>query len=150
MYEKVLVPIDGSEFSRQALSHVVRLAPREVVLVTVMESVASAMVRQTGIIADVPRDIAERVEASEVAELKRHQREARQQLENSGWTGPVTPLVRHGKAGPQIVEVVAEESCDIIVMATHGRTGVRRAVLGSVADYVVSHVTGTAILLVRP
>ena len=35
-------------------------------------------------------------------------------------------------------------------MATHGRTGMRRAILGSVADYVVSQIKGAAVLLVRP
>ena len=150
MYAKALVAIDGSDFARHALQHIPRLGPREVVLVAVMESVAAAMRRQTGVVADIPADIAKQVEAREVLELRRHLRDAREELDGRGWSGPVTQLVRHGKAGQQIVAVAAEESCDIVVLATHGRTGIRRALLGSVADYVISHVAGAAVLLVRP
>ncbi len=151
MYERALVPIDGSELSRQALTHVALLAPREVVLVAVMESVAAALAHQTGVVADVPPDVAARVEASEMSELRRRLREAHRELEDSGWSGGVTQVVRHGKPGHEIVHVAAEHSCDIIVMATHGRTGIRRALLGSVADYILGHVPdGGAVLLVRP
>lgn len=46
--------------------------------------------------------------------------------------------------------MVAELGCDAVVMATHGRTGLRRALLGSVADHVVSHLVGTPVVVVRP
>jgi len=46
--------------------------------------------------------------------------------------------------------MVAELGCDAVVMATHRRTGLRRALLGSVADHVVSHLVGTAVVVVRP
>ncbi len=149
MYEKALVPIDGSEFSLKALAHVLRLRPREVVIAAVMESVSAAMLRQTGIVADIPADVARQVETSEVLELRRYLREAQQELHDRGWTGESTTVVLHGKPGSEIVRLAAETSCDIIVMATHGRTGVRRALLGSTADYVVSHVEDAAVLLVR-
>lgn len=150
MYDKALVPIDGSEFSLEALSHIPKLRPQEVVLAAVMESVGAAMLRQTGIVADIPPDVARQVEASAIAELTRYLREAQQRLEDRGWTGASTTVVLHGKPGAEIVRRAAETSCDIIVMATHGRTGVRRAILGSVANYVVTHCEGAAVLLVRP
>ncbi len=150
MYEKALVPTDGSEFSLKALSHILKLRPQEVIIATVMESVGAAMLRQTGIVADIPPDVARQVEESAVAELRQYLRKAQQELHDRGWTGASTTVVLHGKPGSEIVRLAAETSCDIIVMATHGRTGIRRAVLGSVADYVVSHVKGAAVLLVRP
>ena len=61
MYEKALVPIDGSEFCLNALSHIPRLRPQEVVLAAVLESVGAAMLHQTGIVADIPPDIARQV-----------------------------------------------------------------------------------------
>lgn len=150
MYERVLVPVDGSEFARTALAHLPHLSPREVVLVTVVESVAHELARQAGMVADVSADVAEEVEAAALGEHRRQLREAEQDLRERGWKGAVTQVLRHGKPGPQIVALAAELSCDVIVMATHGRTGIRRALLGSVADYVVAHVTGSAVLLVRP
>ncbi len=150
MYEKALVPIDGSEFSRQVLPHVVRLAPREVVLFAAIESVGSALVHQVGVVADIPPDMAEEVLTKETRDVRRHLRRAADELKEGGWNGPTLQLVLRGKAGPQIVGLARDLSCEVIVMATHGRTGIRRALVGSVADYVLSHVTGAAVLLVRP
>jgi universal stress protein A len=48
-------------------------------------------------------------------------------------------LVRSGSPGAVILEAVREIGCDLIVMGTHGRTGVRRLLLGSVAEHVVRH-----------
>ena len=58
-------------------------------------------------------------------------------------------LVRVGEPAQGIVLAAAERAADLVVMATHGRTGLRRAVLGSVAGEVVR--TGsTPVLLVHP
>lgn len=46
--------------------------------------------------------------------------------------------------------LATELSSEVIVMATHGRAGIRRALLGSVADHVMAHLRGSAVLLVRP
>jgi nucleotide-binding universal stress UspA family protein len=59
-------------------------------------------------------------------------------------------VIGEGKPGQQIIEVAREEGCDLIVMSTHGRSGLRRAFLGSVASYVVNHLEDGSILLVRP
>lgn len=150
MYEKALVPVDGSEFCMEVLPHIPKLRPQEVVLAAVLESVGASMLRKTGIVADIPADVASKVQESAVADLGGYLREAQQGLEDRGWTGPITKVVLHGKPGAEIVRLATETSCDIILMATHGRTGIRRAVLGSVAQYVVSHVEGSAVLLVRP
>lgn len=149
MYERVLIPVDGSAFARAAPAHLPHLSPHEVVLVTVVESVAQELARQTGVVADVPADVAGDVEAAALTEHRRQLREAEQDS-SARLGGPGHAGGRHGKPGPQIVARAAEMSCDFIVMATHGRTGIRRALLGSVADHVVAHVTGSAVLLVRP
>lgn len=67
MYEKALVPIDGSEFSVRSYSMWIRLAQREVVLVATIESVSSALARQTGVVSDVPPEVAEQVLTAEPA-----------------------------------------------------------------------------------
>ncbi len=50
-------------------------------------------------------------------------------------------LIREGSPRPMILQVAAEVGADLIVMGTHGRTGLARVLLGSVAGYVVSHST---------
>jgi len=48
-------------------------------------------------------------------------------------------LVREGSPRPVIVETALEMNCDLIVMGTHGRSGLTHLLLGSVAEYVVRH-----------
>jgi len=50
---------------------------------------------------------------------------------------PVRTLVTHGEAGHEIVRVAEEEGVDLIVMATHGTTGWRHRIFGTVAEKVV-------------
>ena len=149
-YETAVVPLDGSEFSRKALAHVARINPKAVILISVMESVASALSRQTGIVADVPPDVARKVSEAEQSRLRADLDAAREELRGLGWTGAVNPLVVTGSPGEQIVAATRDLSADLVVMTTHGRKGIRRAMLGSVAEHVVREVKETAVLLVRP
>ena len=55
-----------------------------------------------------------------------------------------------GLAGEEIVRFAGDERCDVVVMATHGRSGLRRAVLGSVAEHVVRHLESVPVMLVHP
>ena len=52
-------------------------------------------------------------------------------------------------AAGAILEYAEENAADLIVMGTHGRTGIRRAVIGSVAEYVVRHAPCT-VVCVKP
>lgn len=57
--------------------------------------------------------------------------------------------VLRGDAGAQILRMASVWECDLIVMATNGRSGWRRAILGSVADHVVRNAVNIPVLLVR-
>jgi nucleotide-binding universal stress UspA family protein len=48
-------------------------------------------------------------------------------------------MVREASPRPTIVELASELDCDLIVMGTHGRSGLVHLLLGSVAEYVVRH-----------
>jgi universal stress protein A len=58
-------------------------------------------------------------------------------------------VVRRGIAEDQIVKVAKEEGIDLIVMATHGRSGIAHVLLGSVAEKVVQH-SPVPVLTVKP
>ncbi len=58
-------------------------------------------------------------------------------------------VVRKGIAEDQIVEFAKEESIDLIVMATHGRSGIAHVLMGSVAEKVVQH-SPVPVLTVKP
>ena len=55
-----------------------------------------------------------------------------------------------GLPGDRIVEEAQARKSEVVVMSTHGRSGVRRAVLGSVADHVLRHLDEVPLLLVHP
>lgn len=61
----------------------------------------------------------------------------------------VTTMIREGRAGEAIVEAAGASGAAIEPIATHGRSGFRRAILGSVADSVVRHAPMASVLLVR-
>jgi nucleotide-binding universal stress UspA family protein len=49
----------------------------------------------------------------------------------------VNPVVRHGKPYQEITEAAKERNADLVVIATHGRTGLQHTLLGSTAERVV-------------
>jgi len=61
---------------------------------------------------------------------------------------PVKQVVRVGSAGAQILHVLDEEIYDLVVAGSHGRTGIKRALLGSVAEKLVRH-AGCPVLVAR-
>jgi nucleotide-binding universal stress UspA family protein len=58
-------------------------------------------------------------------------------------------LIRHGSSAAEILAAAKEVHADLIVMSTHGRTGIRHALLGSVAEKVV-RMSSVPVLTVKP
>jgi nucleotide-binding universal stress UspA family protein len=58
-------------------------------------------------------------------------------------------LIWQGDPGESITAAAESEACDLIVMGTHGRTGLRRSLAGSVSDYVVRNAP-CPVVVVRP
>jgi len=163
---KVLIPLDGSALSRQTLPHVQRLfhpADCELTLLRVTEP-------PEGRLANPPRPIMlswrmPLYESKQDVELSRHPTYASQVWENirslaesellpdvcalkdAGYT--VSVLIQSGDPARTIVDVAARQAVDLVAMATHGRTGLRRLVLGSVTEAVLPELT-VPLLLVRP
>ncbi len=146
MYQRALVPTDGSDLSRVALPHVARVATSAVVFRVPLdvEELLSSGPEQV----DLDRESSERWREAELARVRQDLGNVADQLQTAGLS-EVTTAVGEGHAGEAIVRAAKEHACDVIVMATHGRTGIRRAMLGSVAGYVANHAEGSAVLLVR-
>ena len=62
--------------------------------------------------------------------------------------GPVDTILASGDAAEAIVDIARRENIDLIIMATHGRTGIARGVLGSVTDAVIRN-ADVPVLVVR-
>ena len=60
-----------------------------------------------------------------------------------------TAILRQGHPDDTIPEIATEIGADLVVIGTHGRTGIKRFLLGSVAEHVVRH-AGVPVVVVRP
>jgi nucleotide-binding universal stress UspA family protein len=141
----LLIAIDGSEFSTAAVRRVAAMswpAGSRVLLLAVVRSdvllVSDFFVSATGEIAKILQEEGDRAEA--------RLRELAPLLEAAHLS--VTTRVERGDARSTIVETAESERCDLVVVGSHGRTGISRLVLGSVAAHVVAH-AGCDVLVVR-
>jgi len=134
MYDKILVPLDGSELAKAIVPHVQAMAARhqsEVILFQVLPA--------TGVLP--------KTAAKEQKEAEDHLMEVEQALLNEGVNARYS--IRHGSdAAAEIVDYAEVNDVDLIAMTTHGRSGVSRWVLGSVASKVLRG-TSKPILLIR-
>jgi nucleotide-binding universal stress UspA family protein len=144
---RILVPLDGSGLARQALPVAVELATRaraELILLQVVVPPA-----ELGPVLAMPgRPLAAATDmlTPERAQVQQHLSGVAEQLARPNVT--ITALAPMGEPAEAIVRQAAECRADLIVMATHGRSGIRRWLRGSVADKVL-HATSTPLLLVR-
>jgi nucleotide-binding universal stress UspA family protein len=169
MKTKILIPVDGSKFSEQIAPYVVNMfgpEDAEIFLLRVTEPVHSRTAAQ----AEVAREAmslgmatrplsgaefdaalhpiyANQIEMNVRAELESGLLELERSLKQVGFT--VTTVVDFGDAAATILHFVEREQIDLIAMTTHGRTGLRRVLFGSVAEEILRKV-GKPILLLRP
>ncbi|MCK9486399.1 MAG: universal stress protein [Dehalococcoidia bacterium] len=157
MFTKILLPLDGSDLSREAMDDAAALATKtgaEVVLVQVVDSEAQLISQVSGMavepmpMGEVTVEAARSAVTAQRRAAEENLAQAKQSLEAQGIT--VSTVIRSGNPGDQIVEAADELGCDVVVMATHGRTGFRRAILGSVADHVARNTARASVLLVKP
>lgn len=131
---KLLLAIDDSPFSvppARAVVHRPWPAGSVVRIVTVAE-VPLPVAPEFAMTANVAATRMAHRRAAEATVQK-----VRETIAKAGLT--VETSIREGKAGPEIVEEAKAWGPDLILMGSHGRTGVRRFLVGSVAQYVVSH-----------
>ncbi len=142
MFETILVPLDGSKLAEAILPYVKELAARlqsRVILLTAVEPQYFAH-PQAPAVADEPATRAAMVDA------ERYLRGVAEGLRGS--VREVETAVEIGDAASVIVDFAKERGCSMIAMSTHGRSGVGRWLLGSVADKVV-HWASVPVLVFR-
>lgn len=143
----VLVPVDGSAFSERALARAAQLATdvrAGLLLTRVVPNPAAGLEAAGGELAP-PSD--EEITAL-VAEARSDLQRLAQTVREAHPHLSVDIDVRVGDPGAGIGEAAEEYRAGVVVMATHGRSGVPRVVFGSVANDVIRH--GTVPLLLVP
>ncbi|MDW8352265.1 MAG: universal stress protein [Anaerolineae bacterium] len=141
MFKKILVPLDGSSFSEEALPHARELAAcgdAEIILARVDE----AYEPPPGVFVPATA-MPEAVQLSAGEYLE----QLASRLHIAGFK--VNSAVLDGKVADALLKFAKSEGVDLIVMSTHGRTGLSRLLMGSVAEQIV-HGAHCPVLLVRP
>jgi universal stress protein A len=153
IYKKILVTHDGSKLASIALPHALSLAyglNTQILLFRVIDPVEQevVMVDPMGVVSAITTgktavEVVEENEKMVFEQLKR----IKEEMEGSG-ARKVDIKVTAGEADKEIIATAKQEHCDLIVMSTHGRSGLGRTLLGSVTDSVIRH-SPCPVLVVR-
>jgi nucleotide-binding universal stress UspA family protein len=136
-FSKILAPTDFSEDSNLALTYSVELAKKfsgEVIVIHVDQPLAPIMVSELnpGLDVGTMNRIAEEQRTLALRELD----QTTAKLREAGVKA--RGLMRVGAPFLEIINAARDEGTDLIVMATHGRTGLSHVLMGSVAERVVN------------
>ncbi len=143
---KILLPTDFSGCANYALPYgaaIARATGATIICLHVVEPIVPA-VGYTGLAEPMPiADISEQLEDSAERELP-------QLADCEELRGlDVEEVIVHGDAAAEIVRVASEHGVDLIVVSSHGRTGLGRIIFGSTAEAVVRH-ANCPVLVVKP
>lgn len=149
MYKKVLVPLDGSKLAECALKEVRLLAQKgcigEVVVLTAVDYPSALLGEGMELRKEARRY--QDLQNERIAQAKEYLDGIRTQL--AGEPVAVRTEVLEGRADQIIVEYATKNAVDLLVIASHGITGIRKWVFGSTALRVL-HDSRIPVLLIRP
>jgi universal stress protein A len=132
--KKILVPTDFSDCSAKALDYALafaKLSEAQIILLHVVEPIVYPMYSQD-VAADLGGFQADLIKASE-AQLEQFSRE------KAAGCQSLKLKLSEGGAFWEIVETAKKEKVDLIILSTHGRTGLKHVLMGSTAERVVRH-----------
>jgi len=142
----ILLPTDFSENAGHAIRYATSLARQfgaSIICLHVIEPVLPS-VGYTGLTEPLPMsDLSEQLEEAAIQELPK--------VAGSNVFSDISveEIISHGDASTEIVRVAKERAVDLIVIASHGRTGLGRILFGSTAESVVRHAS-CPVLVVKP
>ena len=143
---RVVLAVDGSATGEQAIPHAIAMAKALGTGITVLRAIPPTAFGDT--FAEYVPAAYDDLYAEVEADAQAYASKISQQVKAAG-ISDVNEVAMTGYPGTAILEEVGEGGDKLAVMGTHGRSGVKRWVLGSVADRVIRHSTGP-ILVVRP
>ena len=139
-FDRVLVPLDGPWLAEKAL-------PEAMALLSERSGATLMLMRAAQATARVPWVDSIEAQIEAVGEAERYLKHVADRVRDEAPDRTVTTSVWYGPPARAIVDAAESRDAQLIVMSTHGRTGWRRMMLGSVAESVL-RATTTPVLLV--
>jgi nucleotide-binding universal stress UspA family protein len=141
MFEKVLVPLDGSKVGEAAIPVIEQLVDKlakgtkvEVILIGVI-----TVLRHWVVVGEASAPVSYTEEEFKIIKerVSDYLNKAGEPLRKKGIG--VSTMVAMGNAADEIIKAAEETKVDLIAMSTHGRSGLRRLAFGSITDKVLRH-----------
>ena len=146
MYERILVATDGSPLSDKAVQHALSLA-----------KISGATLIVLRVVPRYPRSYLEGGTTVDITEIKRIEaqwsEQAQAQLgsikaEGKSMGVPVkTSIAKSDLVAESIITAADKQEVDLIIMASHGRKGIKRLLLGSETQHVLTHSSKPVLVL---
>ena len=132
-FNSIIVATDGSKYSSTAAGEAIGLAQRNKSRLTVVAAVPSELMTPTDI--DFTMNQKELLAESEMREAEKNAKAVKEAALKSGVEAKA--FVMTGRPADTIIEIAKDKVADLIVLGSHGRTGVERLLMGSVAERVI-------------
>jgi len=139
MYRNILIATDGSELAEKAVSHGVALAKLAGARVTAL------IVEAPFNVFNVPESQVRQMSAAfaqHAEHIKQHSTKVLSHIADAAKAAGIpceTVQVEHDQPYLAIIKMAEDKGCDLIVMASHGRSGISAVLLGSVTNKVLTH-----------
>ncbi len=148
MYKKIVVPLDGSELAECVFPHLETIVKGcqspEVIVVRTVEPLTVPYGREVAQFTSLEQ--VEAFETHQKVDAEKYLKEVVARLKKNGVNARAE--VVYGKAGESLGDYVTKNDVDLVIIATHGRSGISRWVWGSVADRLLRSVS-VPVLMVR-
>ena len=148
MYKKIMVPLDGSELAECVFPHLETVVKGcespQVIVVQAVEPLSIPYGREVSQFTSLEQVKA--FETHQKVDAEKYLKEVVARLKKTGVKARAEVI--YGKAGEVLSDYANKNDVDLVVIATHGRSGVSRWVWGSVADRLVRSVC-VPVLMVR-
>ena len=127
-FENILVPLDGSECAEMILPKVEKLAKDLKATIHLLQVVYAHT---------FPGADPTEAEVAVVRKAEEYLKKMEDQLKAKGFNAD--SHVRYGDDAEEILDHVSQKDVDMVAMTTHGRSGIKRFLLGSVAEKILRH-----------
>ncbi len=141
MFNRILVPLDGSETAEKVLPMVVteaRLHGAVVVLLRVIAPLRQSLMASPNILAQVLKEV-ELIAQDNLEEIAEKIRAEGLEVET---------IIERGPPARRAVEIAEKNACDLIILGTHGETGMHQWRFGSVANKIIRAESPITIMII--
>lgn len=145
MYSKILVPLDGSQIAECVIPHITTIARSTSALVELISVVEPVDIPTRGKIA-LSEDDLKAINSEAKKEAHDYLSNIAQRLDRDGVKARL--VIMTGKPAESLVDYIDSNDIDLVIMATHGRSGLTKWFFGSIAEKIMRAVE-IPVLLVK-